>query len=484
MEATQMTRTVNSSPSREAESSKKRPYFLYEICGIAALAGLLFGYDTGVISGAILFIRKEFNLSTALTEAVVSAVLFGALMGSAFGGKLSDTLGRKKVLIMAGIVFIAGSLISALATTPFGLIFSRGILGIAIGVSSCAAPLYLAEISPPEARGKLVSLNQLAITVGIFFSFLVCYFLAENGAWRWMLAGGVFPAVIFLIGLVFLPESPRWMLMKGGDAVQAKKTLVAIRSSLAEAEKEISEIRESLNQTQAEWKLLFADWMRPVLLIVVGMSFFQQTTGINTIIYYAPTVLQMAGFEEAQGAIFATLGLGLVNVLATIVSLPLIDKWGRRPLLLFGLIGMTLGLGLTGTSFYFKGSIWSGYMAVGSMVLYIIAFAMSMGPICWLLISELIPLRIRGLGSSVASSVNWIFNMIVAMTFLTLIQALGPAGAFLAYAAVSILALVFVYFLVPETKGRSLEEIEADIRKGGLDAETSGEPRIQFEGGR
>lgn len=450
--------------AKEAQAGAGRPYFLYEICGIAALAGLLFGYDTGVISGAILFIRKEFDLSTGLTEAVVSAVLLGALFGSAVGGKLSDSWGRKKVLVISGVVFIGGSLISAMAASAVGLIFSRTLLGFAIGVSSCAAPLYLAEVSPPQARGKLVSLNQLAITVGIFASYVVCYFLAKDGQWRWMLAGGIFPAVIFLAGLLFLPESPRWLFMKNSQSDRARQTLTAIRQNSEQVEQEISEIQESLKATKEEWRLLFADWMRPVLLIVIGMSFFQQTTGINTIIYYAPTVLQMAGFQEAQGAILATLGLGLVNVLATIVSLPLIDRWGRRPLLLLGLSGMFLGLLFTGASFYFNGTGWAGPMAVISMVLYIVSFAISMGPICWLLISELIPMRVRGLGSSLATSVNWIFNMIVALTFLTLIQNLGPSGAFLAYAAMSVLALVFVYFLVPETKGRTLEQIEKEIR--------------------
>ena len=470
--------------NQQRSASIRRPYFLYEVCIIAALAGLLFGYDTGVISGAILFIRKDFDLSTGLVEAVVSAVLLGALIGSATGGKISDSWGRKKVLIIAGLVFIGGSLISALAEGPLSLIFSRALLGFAIGVSSCAAPLYLAEISPPDARGKLVSLNQLAITIGIFASYLVCYFLSKDGQWRWMLAAGVFPAAIFLVGLIFLPESPRWLLMKsGGKSEDARRVLEAIRGDTEVAAAEIREINAGLEESQKnqeQWNVLFSDWLRPVLFIVVAMSFFQQTTGINTIIYYAPTVLQMAGFQEAQGAILATLGLGLVNVLATIVALPLIDRWGRRPLLLLGLGGMTLGLVLTGSSFYFNtseiGAAAAGWMAVASMVLYIVSFAMSMGPICWLLISELIPLRVRGIGSSLATSVNWIFNMIVALTFLTLIQSLGPSGAFMAYAAMSVLALVFVYFLVPETKGRTLEEIEKELRgssKSVLDSATS-----------
>jgi SP family galactose:H+ symporter-like MFS transporter len=450
--------------------------FLYQISGIAALSGLLFGYDTGVISGAILFVRRDFGLTDTLTETVVSAVLVGALIGAAVGGKVADSFGRKKVMIASALIFIAGSLASALAPTPYALIASRIVLGIAIGISSFAAPLYLAEIAPPEARGKLVSLNQLAITFGILTSYIADYLLASGERWRWMLGIGIIPALTFLVGLIFLPESPRWLLVKGGHEAQARKILLALRGS-KDVEKEINEIHKSLHQKETDWKFFEQGWVRTLVFICIGLSIFQQTTGINTIIYYAPTILQMAGFQEAQGAILATLGLGIVNVLATLVALPLIDRWGRRPLLLGGLVGMSIALVITGLSFSshpegaiigtLAGQISGGthVLAVVGMILYIISFAMSLGPLCWLLISEIIPLKIRGVGSSLATSVNWTSNIVVAMTFLTLIRHIGPSGTFYLYAGTCVLAWIFVWRFVPETKGRTLEQIELEFKQ-------------------
>lgn len=441
----------------------RKRLFLYLICGIAAMAGLLFGYDTGVISGAILFIRKDFNLTDAMTEGVVSAVLLGAFLGSLFGGRVSDLVGRRKILIGAAITFVIGSLVSAISPNEYWLGFSRALLGLAIGISSFAAPLYLAEIAPFEIRGRLVSLNQLAITIGILASYFVDYSLASTESWRWMLGIGVFPALILAIGLIFLPESPRWMMMRGRE-FEARKTLASIRD-VEKIEKEVLEIRESLVETDSNWRLLFSDWVRPILFLAVGLAFFQQATGINTFIYYAPSILQMAGFKQAQGAILATLGLGFVNVVATIIALPLIDRVGRRPILLGGLAGMGFSLFIQGMTFYLKTDGWLHLLSVSSMILYIISFAISLGPICWLVISEVFPLRIRGLGVSVASSINWASNFFVAITFLTMVNTIGPGGTFWVYSVLCIVAAIFIYTVVPETKGKSLEEIEASLRK-------------------
>lgn len=439
-------------------------WMVYAISVFAALAGLLFGYDTGIISGAILFIKKDFSLTAFQVEMIVSAVLLGALIGSGLSGRLTDLLGRRKVLIFTAITFIIGSLSTALAPSVHWLIIGRIILGVAIGVGSFTAPLYIAEIAPQRIRGMLVSLNQLAITIGIVFSYLVNYYFSVQGRWPWMLGLGVVPAAILLLGTLFLPESPRWMILKGWEH-KARTILQRIRGS-GNINKEFEEIQQTVKIEKGTHRLLLAKWVRPILFISLGLSFFQQVTGINTIIYYAPTILQIAGFKQAGGAILATLGIGIVNVLFTIVALPLIDKWGRRPLLLLGISGMFISLAMMGAAFYFPEFTALRWVAVGSMVIYIASFAMSLGPIMWLIISEIFPLNIRGVGASLAISASWGFNMLVALTFLTLIELLGPSHTFWLYAFLCVLGGLFVYFVVPETKGCSLEHIEENLRLG------------------
>lgn len=439
-------------------------WMVYAVSVFAALAGLLFGYDTGIISGAILFIKKDFSLSPFQVEMIVSAVLLGALIGSGFSGRLTDLFGRRKVLVFTAITFIIGSLSTALAPSAHWLIIGRIILGIAIGVGSFTAPLYIAEIAPQRIRGMLVSLNQLAITIGIVFSYLVNYYFSAHGRWPWMLGLGVVPAAILLLGTLFLPESPRWMVLKGWEH-KARSILQRIRGS-EDIHQEFEEIQQTVKMEKGTHRLLLAKWVRPILFISLGLSFFQQVTGINTIIYYAPTILLMAGFKQAGGAILATLGIGVINVLFTVIALPLIDKWGRRPLLLLGLSGMFISLAMMGAAFFFPGFAALHWVAVGSMVLYIASFAMSLGPIMWLIISEIFPLNIRGVGASLAISASWGFNMLVALTFLTLIQLMGPSYTFWLYAFLCILGGLFVYFIVPETKGCSLEHIEQNLRLG------------------
>lgn len=453
--------------SKENISMVKLPksnWIVYAISIFAALAGLLFGYDTGIISGAILFIKRDFALSAFQIEMVVSAVLFGALIGSGLSGRLTDLFGRRKVLVITAVTFIVGALASAFASTTGCLIFGRTILGVAIGVGSFTAPLYLAEIAPQRIRGMLVSLNQLAITIGIVFSYLVNYYFSAQGRWPWMLGLGVVPAVILLVGTIFLPESPRWLVLKGWEH-KARTILQRIRAG-EDITEEFDEIQQTVKTEKGTHRLLLAKWVRPILFISLGLSFFQQVTGINTIIYYAPTILQLAGFKQAGGAILATLGIGIINVLFTIIALPLIDRWGRRPLLLLGLTGMFISLAIMGIAFYYPGFAALRWVAVGSMVIYIASFAMSLGPIMWLIISEIFPLNIRGVGASLAISASWGFNMLVALTFLTLIELIGPSHTFWLYAFLCILGWLFVYFIVPETRGCSLEHIEQNLRLG------------------
>lgn len=437
---------------------------IYTISGFAALAGLLFGYDTGIISGAILFIKKDFFLTNFQIEMVVSAVLLGALIGSGVSGRASDLFGRRKVLLFTSITFILGSLITAFSPNLVFLITGRIILGLAIGIGSFTAPLYLAEIAPKRIRGMLVSLNQLAITIGIVFSYVINYYFSASGEWSWMFGLGVVPAIILLLGTLYLPESPRWMILKGWNQ-KARVVLQHIRHN-ENINKEFDEICQTVAIEKGTHRQLLAKWLRPILFISLGLSFFQQVTGINAIVYYAPTILQIAGFKYASNAILATLGIGIINVLFTLAALPLIDRWGRRPLLLYGLLGMFISLVSLGLAFYLPAFTQLRWVAVASMIIYIASFAMSLGPIMWLIISEIFPLNIRGVGASVAISVSWGFNMLVSLTFLTLIEFIGTSYTFWLYSFLCILGWIFVYFIVPETKNCSLEQIENNLRLG------------------
>ena len=434
--------------------------FLYVVAGVAALGGLLFGYDTGVISGAILFIRQDYGLSPLAVEVVVSSVLWGAVVGAAVGGLLTDRLGRRITLLLAGALFALGAVGTALAPTVPWLVVGRVMVGAAIGTASFATPLYISEISPASARGALVSLNQLAITGGILVSYLVDYALADSGGWRWMLGLAAVPAAALGVGMLLLPESPRWLLARG-SADAARAVLERCRGGLP-VEAELEDIQAGLRQRSGTWADLFSPRVRPALVVGLGLAVLQQVSGINTVIYYAPTIFQTAGFASAAAAILATVGVGTVNVLATVVAMRLVDRVGRRPLLLASLGGMAASLG--GLALTFAGSPGtgvSGGLVVACLMLYVGSFAIGMGPVFWLLIAEIYPLPVRGRAMSVATLGNWAANLIVALTFLSLLEGLGPVGTFGLYALVSIGGLVFTACLVPETKGRSLEEIEA-----------------------
>lgn len=453
---------MNQSASTKGEGTG---IFVYVVAGVAAMAGLLFGYDTGVISGAILFIKDQFALSAGAEEMVVSAVLLGAITGAALSGQLSDRFGRRRIIILTAIIFIVGSTASALAPTIHFLIASRVIIGIAIGIASLTAPLYISEVSPARMRGALVSLNQLAITCGIVLSYIVDYSFSGDKDWRLMFLMGVVPAIILGVGMLFLPASPRW-LMSRSLMDKAKEVLKRIRNT-DDVQEEAKAIEETLSEETGGWKELFQGWVRMPLVIGIGIASIQAVTGINVVIYYAPTIFEFAGFASASSAILATTGVGIVNVLMTIVSIRVIDKLGRRPLLIMGLIGMVVSLGALGFIFHIPtlSAAMKG-VAVASLMLYIASFAVSLGPIAWLLIAEVYPLKIRGRAMSLATMANWGCNLLVAMTFLTLVQKLGRSWTFWAYAVIGVAGWLFCYFLIPETKGHSLEEIEEHWRHG------------------
>lgn len=444
----------------DTKKNKGNYRFVVVAAVITAIGGLLFGYDTGVISGAILFIRDAFSLSSTAQEIVVSAVLIGAVIGASISGILADKYGRRIMIIVASIIFGVGAIFTALTPEVYSLIAGRIVVGIAIGMASFIAPLYIAEVAPYNIRGALVSLNQLAITVGIVVSYLVDFAFAPSGGWRWMLGLAVVPSIILGVGMYFMPYSPRWLLSKGFSD-RAKAVLEKIRGTTLVGD-EIAEIKASLAaERESKWSDLLDPAIRRALIIGIGLAIFQQLTGINTVIYYAPTILLFAGLQSAAVSILATAGIGVINVLLTIVAILLIDRIGRRPLLIGGLVGMVISLILLGLSFALPGLSSSlGILAIISLMLYVGSFAIGLGPVFWLMISEIYPLKIRGRAMSTATVVNWGMNLVVAITFLSLIQLLGTPGTFWLYGIISIIAIIFVYFRVPETKGRSLEEIE------------------------
>jgi sugar porter (SP) family MFS transporter len=437
----------------------------YIVAAIASLGGLLFGYDTGVISGALPFINKEFTLDANMQGVAAAAVLVGATLGAAFAGSLSDRFGRKHVILAVALLFVAGALGSALAPSLTMLIAGRAVVGVAIGIASMLTPMYLAEIAPKQQRGAIVSLNQFCITFGILVSYLSDYALTDvAGNWRWMLGLGVVPGAILFFGMLTLPESPRWLAGRGRTE-EARAALHRMRAGVG-VDEELAELRTDVLQDAnkgGRWADLLHGIGRRPLIIGVALAIFQQVTGINTVIYYAPIIFQNAGLSSTSVAILATAGVGLVNVLMTVLAMRLMDYAGRRALLLWGLGGMIVMLVVLSVSFFVGTKGATAYITVASVAVYVGFFAIGLGPVFWLLISEIFPLSVRGRGMSVATVSNWGSNFIVTLVFPKLVAALGSSTAFGIFAVLSVGAWVFTYRVVPETKGRSLEEIEAQL---------------------
>lgn len=439
--------------------------WLYVVAIIASLGGLLSGYDTGVISGALLFINESWNLADTTQGILVSSVLIGAVIGAATNGILADMFGRKKIIMATAVIFTLGSIMCAFAPNIFVLIASRIFVGFAVGVVNFVVPLYLSEISPKHLRGTLVSLYQWAITAGILFSYFInAVFAHAVYNWRWMLFAGVIPGIVLFVGMCFMHDTPRWLVSKKRDE-EAKIAFKRIEPEV-DTEKEIEDIRKTiLNEgTKSDKKFRLKKWMIMPFVVGIGIMFAQICTGINTIIYYAPTIFKNAGFESNITAIYATTGIGVINFLMTIVALFFTDKLGRKPLLYFGLTGVMLSLIALGCGFAFADFFGDNlkWVTVGSLVIYIICFAMSLGPIGWILVSEVFPLRIRGVAMSICTVSNFAFNFFVVSSFPILLHRIGGAWTFWGFGIVSLLCIVFVYFCVPETKGISLETIESN----------------------
>jgi sugar porter (SP) family MFS transporter len=434
-----------------------------------ALGGILWGFDTGVISGALLYIPDDIPLSPLLQGLVVSGLLVGAMLGAGISGRLADSLGRRRLIFAGGVVFVIGTLGAALGLNAAMLIGFRFVMGIGVGIISVVVPMYLSELAPKEIRGRLTSLMQLLVTIGIFLAYVTDYAFSASHGWRWMIGIGVVPAVLLAVGIYTQPESPRWLVAnKPGGEQDARVVLTRLRGSEAAADAELADIHASVGDESASDDLgpraLLGPRLRPVFVVGMLLVFFQNFVGINTIIYYAPTLLTNVGFA-AGGAILANVAIGAVNMLMTLPGMYLIDRAGRRPLLLFGALGMCAAmilLTVTNLVGLAQGPLLLTLTLVG-IVVYIASFSISWGPVQWVALPELFPLRVRAAGVSICVTFNWLFNMAVALAFPSLLDAFGAGWNFLFFAVMTFLAFVFVQRLLPETKGRSLEEIERSL---------------------
>jgi sugar porter (SP) family MFS transporter len=451
--------------SAHPEGSAPNRRFVYIVASIAALGGLLFGFDTGVISGALLFIRQDFSLNAFTEGFIVSSLLLGAMVGAGVSGALSDRLGRRTIILGAAVIFALGAIGAALSPSVEILIFFRFVLGLGVGSASALVPSYISESAPTDVRGSLSSLFQLAITIGILLAYLVNALFAPVGDWRWPLGLAFVPALVLFVGMYLMPETPRWLLSKGREA-EARRVLERTRPE-EEIEGEIQEIHRVEEETrqQAGYRELLASWVRPVLVAGIGLAIFQQFVGINTVIYYAPTIINSTGLANVA-SILATVGIGVVNVLMTIVAILVIDRIGRKPLLYVGLAGMVVSLVIIGGAFLdpnLAGII--SWVTLVGLMLYVASFAVSFGPLLWVMLPELFPLRVRGAGVGVSALSNWGANFVVAQSFLPLVALIGTTAVFWILAGLCVVAAIFIHFLVPETRGRSLEQIETELRR-------------------
>lgn len=450
-----------------AEQGQDRS-IIYVIGTIAALAGLLFGMDIGVISGALPFIKDAFHLNDVMQELIVSGMMLGAAVGAAFAGRLSRRFGRKTTLGVSGCVFIVGALGCALAWSPEALIGARIVLGLAVGISSYIAPVYLSEIAPERIRGTLISFYQLMIMGGILLAYLINVSFSYSGGWRWMLGVIAIPALIMVIGMLILPRSPRWLADSDRDD-EARDVLMRLRGGDRDrVDQEMAQIHEATEVSDVGWQLFRgnSNFRRSVGLGML-LQFMQQFTGANVILYYAPRILKLAGYASETEQLWGTVLIGLVMTLATIIAITFVDRIGRKPLLYIGfsvmgacmvLLGLLYAHGLDGEL--------TKYFALALLGLFVISYAMSAAPMIWILCSEIQPLKGRDFGVACSTVTNWVANMIIGATFLSLLNVLGNAPTFWLYAALNFLFIAFTLLLIPETKGVSLENIERNLMQG------------------
>jgi sugar porter (SP) family MFS transporter len=445
-----------------AEQPLVRRAFLWRVSFIAGLGGILYGFDVGIIAAALLFVRNTFSLSTRLQEIVVSVVPAGTMLGAIVGGILSDRLGRRVTLLWSGVIFIVGSILAPLAPNVGALIVARSLLGFAIGFTSVTAPVYVSELSPPQLRGTLIGMYQLALTLGIVFANLIGYWFAAEQSWRLMFATGVLPAAVFLALVFTVPESPRWLFIK--DRVQEAQRVLLSYTDARGAQLLLDDIHHAiaLKQNRERWSALFVAARRG-LIIAVGFVVLQQLCGINTVIYYGPQIFALAGIDSNQHAILASALVSVMNMLATVIALFLVDRIGRKPLLYAGVGGMLVSLLALAITFGHQATATyaTGVTAVVCLVVYIACCAASMGPIAWILVGEVFPLQLRSRGAAAATLGYGISNTLVSLSFLSVIHRIGNARTFGILAFFCVVTLLFTRFIVPETKALELESISA-----------------------
>jgi sugar porter (SP) family MFS transporter len=437
--------------------------FVARISLIAAIGGFLFGYDTGVISGALLYIAPQLHADTVAQSWIVGSLLLGAVVGAIASGYLADAISRKWTKFVAGCVYTVAALGSALVQSTGELIIARAVLGLAVGTASFVAPMYIAEQTPPRIRGGTVSFNQLMITTGILLAYVADFALkGVNDNWRWMLGLGAVPGVALVIGMLLVPHTPRWLMQRGRRA-DAEAVLRRSRPD-EQVKDELDDIQSVLRK---ERRIRAADLVAPrtrgLLVIGLALAIFQQIVGVNTVIYFSPTILTYTGLH-ANSAITEALSVGITNVVFTVIAVLVLDRVGRRALLLTGTVGLCVALVLLGFFFQEPGLQHNApWLALAALVLFIASFAIGLGPVFWLMISEIFPLSLRSKAMAVCTACNWIANFLVSYFFLQLIGVAGRPATFWIYAGLGVLAVAFFAVRVPETKDRSLEQIERDI---------------------
>lgn len=448
--------------------SKNNPHsIVIKVSFIAALAGLLFGLDVAYVNGALKFITQEFNLDEASKGFVAGYLLAGAAVGALFSGWLSRKFGRKKVLMLAAAMFTFSILFTISSHTFNIFLMARFVTGLAIGIASFVAPLYLSEIAPFKIRGGLIAMYQLMITVGIFLMFLSNASLSFTGSWRIMLAVLLVPSLIMLIGTFTLPESPRWMALVG-RVDEARDILNTIRESREEAEFELNEIKDAIKTKSSGLSLLCKGYFLKVVFLGIILQLLQQMSGINAVMYYSGDIFEAAGFTNPA---IATVIVGLVNVLTTIVAVKFVDKWGRKPILYYGLGILVVSCAIVGYIFNLQTngvtlSLTQQYTLLAFCILFIVGFAVSLGPIVWILCSEIFPLGGRDLGLTITTMANWIFNAIVGAYSLVWFKSMGVGETFWMFGFASLVGFVLIKFFTPETKDVPLEELEQNLKEG------------------
>lgn len=447
--------------------STKHHLMIILISMIACIAGLLMGFDSGVISGALPYIQKTFGIEKTqvfLSGFVVSSVPVGAFFGAIVSSPIVHKWGRKRTILLSSVLFFLGSLIASIAPHIYIVILGRLVMGLSIGLATMAVPMYLSEISPTHIRGAIITAFQLAITCGLLLAFVINYIFADHENWRFMFLFGSFLGALLGVGMIFMPFSPQWLMQVGKEKL-AKETMLKIRDE-KEAEIEISRIRETVQRETKPFYMLFVSPFWVLTLFSSSLFMFQQLSGINAVFYYSATVFKSAGFATTKGAILASIIIGTINVISTIISLLLIDVIGRRKLFIIGFIGIILSLTILGL--YYLGIVGKQEIFVPVIAIsgFVFFFAISLGNGPYVMMSEIYPLEIRHAGVAISTMSNWGFNILISETFLGLVYYLSDGYTFLLYAAISCVGLIYTYINCPETKGVPLQEIEAHLFSG------------------